>query len=239
MAKNNMPSIQVPLQHPTTVLSAGPTGCGKTQFLLKLIAAGGIQPPPERIVCVYGEWQDAYDRLREIAQKLRATVQFIHNPNSEEMAQLYESFNPRTRNLLIIDDQMANSQIKSDQGSSITKLFTQGSHHRNLTIIYIVQNIFNQSKEMRSVSLNSHYLVLFKNPRDKTQARTLGQQMFPSQPGFLLSAYEDAVKQRYGYLLVDLHPSSEDGVRVRTGIFDKHTTVYLPPTPIKASAITS
>jgi cellulose biosynthesis protein BcsQ len=128
---------------------------------------------------------------------------------------------------------MANSQIKSDQGSSITKLFAQGSHHRNLTIIYIVQNIFNQSKEMRNVSLNSHYLVLFKNPRDKTQARTLGQQMFPSNPGFLLAAYEDAVKQRYGYLLIDLHPSSDDRLRVRTGIFDKATTVYQPALPIK------
>ena len=230
-----MTSIQVPLRHPTTVLSAGPTGCGKTQFLLKLIAEGGIQPPPQRIVCVYGEWQPAYDELRKIAAKLGANIQFVHNPDSDAMAQLYESFNTHTRNLLIIDDQMANSQIKSDQGSSITKLFAQGSHHRNLTIIYIVQNIFNQSKEMRNVNLNSHYLVLFKNPRDKTQARTLGQQMYPSNPGFLLTAYEDAVKQRYGYLLVDLHPSSDDRLRVRSGIFDKATTVYQPVTPIKTT----
>ncbi len=228
-----MTSVQIPFRHPTTVLTAGPTGCGKTQFLLRLIAAKAIQPPPERIVCVYGEWQDAYDDLRNITQKLSAQLQFIHNPNAEEMEKLYESFNSRTRNLLIIDDQMANTQIKSDQGSSITKLFTQGSHHRNLTIIYIVQNIFNQSKEMRNVSLNSHYLVLFKNPRDKTQARTLGQQMFPSHPGFLLAAYEDAIKGKYGYLLIDLHPSSEDSVRIRTHIFDSSSTIYQPPVPIK------
>ena len=229
-----MTSVQVPLRHQTTVLCAGPTGCGKTQFLLRLIAEGGIQPSPQRIICVYGEWQPAYDKLREIAKKLRATIQFVHNPDSEAMAQLYESFSPSTRNLLIIDDQMANTQIKGDQGNSITKLFAQGSHHRNLTIIYIVQNIFNQSKEMRNVNLNSHYLVLFKNPRDKTQARTLGQQMYPTNPAFLLDAYEDAVKTRYGYLLIDLHPSSDDRLRVRTEIFDKTTTVYQPLMPIKS-----
>ena len=31
--------------------------------------------------------------------------------------------------------------------------FTKGSHHRNLSIIYIVQNIFHQGKEMRNISL--------------------------------------------------------------------------------------
>lgn len=235
-----MQSIQVPLRHPTTILSAGPTGCGKTQFLLRLIAMGGIQPMPQRIVCVYGEWQGAYDELRRIAKSIPAVIEFIHNPDSEAMGQLYESFKVSTRNLLIIDDQMANSQIKNDQGGSITKLFTQGSHHRNLTIIYIVQNIFNQSKEMRNVSLNSHYLVLFKNPRDKTQARTLGQQMYPTNPGFLLDAYEDAVKTQYGYLLIDLHPSSDDSFRVRSNIFDKSlgTTIYKPTMPIKAAKTT-
>jgi DNA polymerase III delta prime subunit len=229
-----MTTVEIPLIHPTTVLIAGPTGCGKTEFLLRLLTERGVQQAPERIVCVYGEWQAAYDKIHEIARKQSAKLQFIHNPNAEALGELYESFNSNTRNLLIIDDQMANNQIKSDQGSSITKLFTQGSHHRNLTIIYIVQNIFNQSKEMRNVSLNSHYLVLFKNPRDKTQARTLGQQMFPSHPGFLLQAYEDAMKQKYGYLLIDLHPASDDATRIRTQIFGE-TCVYRPATPIKGS----
>ena len=234
-----MSQVQISLRHPTTVLCAGPTGCGKTQFLLKLISCSGIQPPPQRIVCVYGEWQEAYDKLHKIAkQKLKASIEFIHNPDSAVMAQLYKSFQTQTRNLLIVDDQMGNSQIKKDQGGSITKLFTQGSHHRNLTIIYIVQNIFSQSKEMRNVSLNSHYLVLFKNLRDKTQVRTLGQQMFPMHKGFLLSAYEDAIKTRYGYLLVDLHPLSVEVTRVRTDIFGKATTIYQPTASIKASTAT-
>ena len=49
----------------------------------------------------------------------------------------------------------------------IVNLFTRDSHHHNLSVIYIVQNLFHQGKGSRSISLNSYYLVLFKNPRDK------------------------------------------------------------------------
>lgn len=227
-----MTSIQLPFKHPTTMLTAGPTGCGKTQFLLKLIEQRAFQPPPQRIVCVYGEWQDAYDKLRLIASRLGSRLEFIHNPDADGMAALYESFDAKTRNLLILDDQMANPNIRRNQGGGLTKLFAQGSHHRNLSIIYIVQNVFNQSPEMRNVSLNSHYLVLFKNARDKTQVRTIGQQMFPTQPKFLVSAFDDATNRPYGYLVLDMHPSSSDDHRVRTDIFGTNTTVYKPDASI-------
>ena len=55
----------------------------------------------------------------------------------------------------------------------IADLFTKGSHHRNLSVIYIVQNIFHQGKEMRIISLNAHYIVLFKSPRDRQQISIL------------------------------------------------------------------
>ena len=45
----------------------------------------------------------------------------------------------------------------------IVNLFTSGSHHRNLSMIYIMQNLFHQGKGSRTISLNGHYLVLLKN----------------------------------------------------------------------------
>jgi hypothetical protein len=54
-------------------------------------------------------------------------------------------------------------------------------HHRNLSIIYIVQNIFHQGKEMRNISLNYHYIVLFKSPRDKEQISMLARQINPGR----------------------------------------------------------
>ena len=61
----------------------------------------------------------------------------------------------------MFDDQM----IYASKDKRIVNLFTRGSHHRNLSVSYIVQNLFHQWKGSGSISLNSHYLVLFKNPR--------------------------------------------------------------------------
>ena len=78
-------------------------------------------------------------------------------------------FDVNKRNLIVFDDQT----IDASKDKRIVNLVTRGSHHRNLRVIYIVQNLFHQGKGSRSISLNSHYLVLFKNPRDKLQILTL------------------------------------------------------------------
>ena len=152
------------LKHPTTCLIAGPTGCGKTRFVARLLqSVGMITPTPGRIVWVYGEWQPTYDSLK-------ATLSIEFRKNCLD-AELYESFSPAENNVLILDDQMSNASIS--QRRSMLQLFTQGSHHRNLTIIYIVQNLFDQGSTSRTISLNSQYMVLFKNPRDSAQIRYL------------------------------------------------------------------
>ena len=87
------------------------------------------------------------------------------------------------RNLIVFDDQM----INASKDKRIVNLFTRGSHHRNLSVIYIVENLFHQGKGSRSINLNSHYLVLFKNPRDKLQILTLAKQMYPRQTDFFLN----------------------------------------------------
>ena len=92
-------------------------------------------------------------------------------------------FEVNKRNLFVFDDQM----IDAGKDKRIVNLFTRGSHHRNLSVIYIVQNLFHQGKGSRSISLNSHYLVLFKNPRDKLQILTLAKQIYPGQTDFFLN----------------------------------------------------
>lgn len=222
----NMSVNALPFRHPSTILVAGPTGCGKTQFLLKLLTtANAIQPTPQRIVWVYSEWQPAYDALRSA---LGRRVEFVKDYDATE---LYNSFSPNVRNILVLDDQMDSSGTRGGEGAAaLAKFFTQGSHHRNLTVIYIVQNMFNQDRTMRTVSLNSHYLVLYKNPRDKTQVRTLAQQMYPNNSHFLVDAFENATTAPYSYMLLDLRPETQEQLRVRARVFDGDATatVYVP-----------
>ena len=214
----------LPIRHPSTALIAGPTGCGKTQFLVRMLTTiGAIDPPPERIIWLYGEWQEAYDELRI---RLPGRILFTKDCDAE---QLYESLDSQVRNLIILDDQMGSDAVQGSTGStSLTKFFTQGSHHRNLTVIYIVQNLFNKDRIMRTVSLNSHYLILFKNPRDKSQIRTLASQMYPSCSRFLVDAFNDATTESYGYHLLDLRPETPDELRARTNVLSNRPRVYVP-----------
>ena len=115
---------------------------------------------------------------------------------------------------MVIDDQMADA----GNDNRIVNLFTRGSHHRNLSVIYIVQNLFHQGKGSRSISLNSHYLVLFKNPRDKLQILTLAKQMYPRNTDSFINHYEEAVQRPFGYLLVDLKTTTPDNCRLRKNV---------------------
>ena len=113
--------------------------------------------------------------------------------------------------LIVFDDQM----IDAGKDQRIVNLFTRGSHHRNLSVIYIVQNVFHQGKGSRSFSLKSHCLVLCKNPRDKLQVL---KQMYPGRTDFFLKQYEEAVRRPYGYVLIDLKTTTQDGCRLRTDV---------------------
>ena len=107
---------------------------------------------------------------------------------------------------------------QSGKDKRIADLFTKGSHHRNLSIIYIVQNIFHQGKEMRNISLNAHYIVLFKSPRDKQQISMLARQVDPGRVQEFMRSYEDATSRSHGYLMLDLKPTTDDQKRLKTNV---------------------
>lgn len=106
---------------------------------------------------------------------------------------------------------------------SIVDWFTRKAHRRNTSVIYITQNVFDWAAQHRTISLNVHYLVLFKNPRDKSQIVVLSRQLDMSH---LISAYQDATRQPHGYLIVDLSPHTPDELRLMSQLFET-LTVYM------------
>jgi len=58
----------LPLKHPFTALVVGPTCCGKTQFVFKFIdnVDRMIDPPPNRIVYCYGEYQKSFRKYSNV-----------------------------------------------------------------------------------------------------------------------------------------------------------------------------
>ena len=113
-----------------------------------------------RIIWYYSQWQRAY--TPQLLMMI-LTIKFIKGIPESLENESYLDVN--ICNLIVINNQMIEARIDN----RIVNLFTKGSHHRNLSVIYVVQNLFQQGKGNRSISLNSHSLVLFKNPRDKLQ----------------------------------------------------------------------
>ena len=175
-------------------------------------AAAMIDPPPEKITWCYGEWQEAY-----------ATTDLTH-VRFEEGLPMESMFESTTRNLIVIDDLMAETNER------VTTLFTKKSHHRNTSVLYLIQNLFPKNKESRTISLNTHYMVVFKNPRDATQMSHLARQMYPGRAKFVQEAFKYTTRLPYGYLLVDLKQDTPEDMRLRTAIFpdDDVQYVYLP-----------
>jgi hypothetical protein len=167
-----------------------------------------IVPTPKNIYYCYQEWQPLYDTIIQ--------VQFYKG-----MIDI-EELNPDEPNLIICDDMME----QCDQ--RIAEVFTKHSHHRNLSLLFLTQNLYQKGQRMRNMNLNSSYLVLFKNPREINQISYLARQMYPPELArFLQQAFVDGTSQPYGYLLIDLKQNTPDLVRVRTGVFpDERTYIY-------------
>lgn len=187
---------------------------GKTTLVWRIIenAAAIIEPPVQKFVYCYGEYQDVF---AEFAHK----VEFIKGLPSQDM------FTGHQPLLLIIDDLM----VESNSNNETALMFTRTAHHKNLSVLYLTQNIFFGSKHNRTIQLNTHYLFLFKNPRDTAQIFYLARQIFPTNSKFLVESYIDSTKEPYSYLLIDLKPTTPEELRVRSGLFKEDTIfVYRP-----------
>ncbi|KAF4514186.1 UNVERIFIED_CONTAM: hypothetical protein B566_EDAN019356 [Ephemera danica] len=141
---------------------------------------------------------------------------------------LQESTNDYSKPRLVILDDMQ----QQSSATSVFDLFTKGSHHRNISVFLIVQNLFAQGKNKRDLSLNTSYIIYFKTPRDRTQIRYLARQVWPQDAKFLIEAFEDASQRAHGYLLFDLKQSTPDNQRFCTNIVpsgdDPNTYCYVP-----------
>ena len=186
-------------KHPFCMQVVGPSRSGKTEWVIKLLEQkrARIEPSVDQILYCYRHWQDSYNTLKPI-------VQFHKGLPS---ALLIE----KLQNGLIVLDDLMDDAVKDHK---ILSTFTEGSHHKRLSVIFLMQNIFHKGLHTRTINLNVQYMILFKNARDQQQIQTLARQMFPNGWRKFLEHYEEATGQLYGHVILDLHPSTPDENRI-------------------------
>lgn len=210
--------MSISFQPCSSMCISGETGSGKTRFVYRLLTHLDemyVKEPPKRILYCYGIHQPLFDKIEQHISNLK-----LHHglPSNETIQDLTSD---RQHTLIVLDDLM--HRVVQDVDMEL--LFTQGCHHRRLSVIFITQNIFPRGSKSRTIALNTYYLVLMKNMRNASQISVLGRQLYPGRSKLLIDAYTDATKQAFGYLVVDTSPQGNDKYRLRTNIFPEEEPV--------------
>ncbi len=204
---------------------SGPSGSGKTTWVKNLLTIGDqiFTESPKKVFLFYQAMQDMYIEMENMG--LVHELVDVKNglPTLDDIFNMVNPYRDIGGSLIIFDDSM--NSINSD----FEQLFCNLSHHSNCSIIFLTQNLFFKDKSFRTMSLNSHYIVLMKNDRDKQQISILSKQISPNNSSFISQAYQDATKKAYDYLLLDFRQETPPILKVRGNIFPHQfpCTVYI------------
>lgn len=217
--------------HPFTARFVGPTSCGKTTFLKRVLDLKLIEPWPQEIVYFYGSAYQTgvFDEL-----KSKHNVTFISGFDDS----VIQSRKDKQPMLIICDDLI----LEMKDSDAAANLFMRGSHHLNMSVILIEQSLFPKGRQSVAMKQNAHYTVLFKSPSDALGVATLARQMFPQKGGkFLVDSFHDCTQMPFSYLIIDSKQSTPDEARLVSRIDDplNHPVVYVANSMTSAERIHS
>ena len=198
---------------PYSLLLCGPTGCGKTTWIVELLKSHEemCTHMPKKLIWIYGvEQPELFKTIKEIWAPRQC--EFIEGFPEDLMSRLEKS-NDR-ESLCIFDDVM--NEVSSN--AAISKLFTPARSHLGCCLVLMLQNIFSKESQSRTISINAQYQVLFRNPRDSLQISILARQLCPLNSKTFLEIYKRAMLRAYGYLFCCFTQSCPDEFRYRTNV---------------------
>ena len=109
---------------------------------------------------------------------------------------------------IVIDDMALEST------DDTAKLFSIATHPFKINLIFFCQNLFAKNKYFRDISLNSTYVVLFKNIRDKQQISNFAKQFAPGKNKELLQMFNEVTEEPHSYLILDNHQKTIEDHRM-------------------------
>ena len=195
--------------HPATIIVSGGTGSGKTVLTRAILANNrstfvGLDCQRPTLLWCFGVYQPLFND----------PIDNINTLYHEGMVSA-ETLASEKPDVLVVDDLM--NEKANDPFTH--NLFTRVSHHSRVTVIFITQNLY--EKGQCKMKRNAHYIVLMRNPSDKSQLTVLGRQLFPRKKSLLdhfYESYDDATRNRYGYLVIDVSPNSDESEKLKTNI---------------------
>jgi len=210
-------------QTPFNCLVSGVSGSGKTTFVKNLLTLKDklFTEEPARVFLFYKIMQDIYLEMETSGLVHELINVGDEMPTLDEITNMVHKYKDQGGSCMIFDDTM------SDLSPMFQDIFCNLSHHENSSIIFLTQNLFFQNPVFRTMSLNSHYLVLMKNVRDNQQISILAKQYSPNNIGYIIQAYAKATTRPFSFLLLDFKPNSPQKIRLRSNLFAFPCKTYI------------
>ena len=195
------------------VFVAGPSSCGKTIFSCDTIQNWPLisRQAFHAIIYCWNKWQPKYEDMRQLV------THWVKD--DESMISKIKSI-ARGQPVLIIFDDAINSKSLPE----IANLFMIDGRHSNMSMMFLTQRMFDKDKSFMQISRNSDYFVVFKNPRDASEIGRLAQQLTPGKRS-LIGIYEEATKDPWSYLFIDLTQECPPEVKYTSHLFDENGVV--------------
>lgn len=218
--ENQFEIFDARIKHPFRMIVAGPSMSGKTVFVTELIknAFQLIDSQINNIVWFYGIRTKILENILTY-ETYKTKISLIEGfPDSIE-----KYIQSNANNLFIFDDLMLESVSNKD----LTEIFTRKSHHLNISIILIMQDIFYKGTERKTFLRNSQYLVLFSNPLDLSSIYCIATKIMPKRVNIFMEIFFEATKSAHGYLFIDGAQKTPNRARLKTNIFSPYQTVFI------------
>ena len=223
--KMNPPQMKIydaTIKVPFSLLINGQSNSGKTEFTINLLKKRNqlIDREIDNICWFFGiESKSVKQFAKEYGKYM--PIRFIKGlPENLE-----DYIDDAKTNLFIFDDLME----QATQSSVISELFTRGSHHRNISVILIVQDFFyngnGNSKFRKTISRNANILCLFCNYLDSNSISTIASRIMPKRVPLFLKIFEKACNESR-YLFIDGKYDTDKDIRLRTNLFEDYQKVY-------------
>jgi hypothetical protein len=212
----NQQIFDLRLQTPSTIILSGPSQCGKTTLIESLITEAGVFDKQfSEIQWVHAQHAKNSQLFERLSNQL--PISFHEGLSSVDLNNVFNS-NNSVHKLLVLDDILT----EPVSCAPILELFNITSHHKNITVILTVQNLYGCTPAQRSclstLLRSCAYLVLFACRRMIPVVRSIATAYFPGEQIRVLGPFNELLRQaeQHRYLVLDF-VTNDENLRIREG----------------------
>ena len=183
----------------------GPAGSGKTRLIGRMIVnqAKIFSPSCDEIIYFYNPYQEHYGTILMNCESTHVDIEFIQGLEWNSLENI-EALKKRI--LLVLDDSLE----EAAKSKEFLALVIAGGH-RNIHLVVLGHNLFQQTKSSKTIDLNITQVILSNSPRDSEQIGVLGRQL--GERHLTKEAYKRATRKPFGHLMIDLDVRSSKTLR--------------------------